>query len=207
MQLRALADPRLRGVLLLALIFGVCLAAADIFVHMNKEEPIVRGPGVTNETRLSTFAPALAGTPADTRVFVLEGDEPGGTMLLLGGVHAEEISGFLGAILVVENVVVRRGRLIVIPQANSSGFTYTTPMEAFADGFEIETPGGLRRFRNGMRRTNPAHQWPDPDVFVHPQSGRQQVGWEARNLNRNFPGDSRGSLTARLGRNHGYRSH
>jgi hypothetical protein len=62
-----------------------------------------------------------------------------------------------------------------------------------------DTPSGTRTFRNGMRMINPMYQWPDPDIFVHKQSGRRLVGWEARNLNRNYPGDTTGRLTARLG--------
>jgi len=49
-----------------------------------------------------------------------------------------------------------------------------------------------------MRLTNPADQWPDPDVFVHSPSGERMVGHETRNLNRNHPGRPRGWLTARV---------
>jgi hypothetical protein len=49
-----------------------------------------------------------------------------------------------------------------------------------------------------MRLTNPAHQWPDPDVFVHQPSLERMVGHETRNLNRNHPGLRSGWLTARV---------
>ena len=104
----------------------------------------------------------------------------------------------LAAILMIENARVTAGRVIVVPQANRSGFTHTDPMEAYLHRFEIETPGGPRWFRVGMRLTNPADQWPDPDVFVHQPSGEQMVGHETRNLNRNHPGQARGWLTARV---------
>lgn len=119
-------------------------------------------------------------------------------MLLLGGTHPQEISGLMGAVLVVENATVTRGRVIVIPQANRSGFTHTDPLEAFAHRFTLETPHGPRWFRVGMRLTNPVHQWPDPDLYVHLQSAERLVGWEERNLNRNFPGNPNGRYTARL---------
>jgi hypothetical protein len=102
------------------------------------------------------------------------------------------------AVLAIENAVVEKGRLIVVPQANRSGFTYTEPLEGFPHTFSIKTADGARWFRLGMRLSNPVHQWPDPDLYVHPQSGEGLVGWEARNLNRNFPGDSGGRFTARV---------
>ena len=127
---------------------------------------------------LSATEPSLAGGPGDTPVFELAGDKPGGTMLILGGTHPQEIGGMLAAVLVIENVRVKQGRLIVVPQANRSGFTHTDPMEAYLHRFTIDTPAGPRWFRVGMRLTNPADQWPDPDVFVHSPSGERMVGHE-----------------------------
>ena len=118
--------------------------------------------------------------------------------MILGGTHPQEIGGVMAAILMVENARVKQGRLIVVPQANRSGFTHTDPMEAYLHRFEIDTPAGPRWFRVGMRLTNPAHQWPDPDVFVHSPSLERMVGHESRNLNRNHPGLARGWLTARV---------
>jgi hypothetical protein len=177
---------------------AVTIAAGVIFHAMRESEPIIAGPGVTSQRMLGEIEPSLAGGPGDTPVFELKGEKEGGTFLILGGTHPQEIAGMLAAILMVENARVRAGRLIVVPQANRSGFTHTDPMEAYLHRFEIETPGGPRWFRVGMRLTNPIDQWPDPDVFVHRPSGEQMVGHEARNLNRNFPGHARGWLTARV---------
>src|SRR3546814_10913089 len=110
-------------------------------------------------------------------------------MLLLGWNHPQDISGLMAAVLVIENATVERGRLIVIPQSNRSGFTHTDPLEAFAHTFTIETPHGPRWVRAGMRLRNPIHQWPVPDLFIHPHSAELLVGWAARHLNRNSPGD------------------
>jgi hypothetical protein len=173
-------------------------AAGWMFWSMRAAEPIVAGPGVTSERMLSAIEPSLAGGSGDTPVFELAGAKPGGTMLILGGTHPQEIGGMLAAVLVIENVRVKQGRLIVVPQANRSGFTHTDPMEAYLHSFTIDTPGGPRWFRVGMRLTNPADQWPDPDVFVHSPSGERMVGHEARNLNRNHPGRLDGWLTARV---------
>jgi hypothetical protein len=173
-------------------------AAGAIFHGMREAEPIIAGPGVTTQRMLSELEPSLAGGPGDTPVFDLKGEKAGGTFLILGGTHPQEIAGMLAAVLMVENARVKEGRVIVVPQANRSGFTHTDPMEAYLHRFEIDTPGGPRWFRVGMRLTNPADQWPDPDVFVHLPSQEQMVGHEARNLNRNFPGHARGWLTARV---------
>jgi hypothetical protein len=175
----------------------VTLSAASIFRAMQVPEPIVAGPGVTAQRMLSATEPSLAGGPGDTPVFELAG-APGGTMLILGGTHPQEIGGVMAAVLMVENARVKRGRLIVVPQANRSGFTHTDPMEAYLHRYEIATPAGPRWFRVGMRLTNPAHQWPDPDVFVHQPSLERMVGHETRNLNRNHPGLASGWLTARV---------
>jgi hypothetical protein len=178
---------------------AVTIFAGIAFSTMHAPEPIVAGPGVTKETRLSDSAPQLRGTPADTPLFVLSGNAGGGTMLLLGGTHPQEISGMLAAVLVVENVRVTKGRILVLPQANRSGFTHTDPLEAFPHTFEIATPDGNRWFRLGMRLTNPVHQWPDPDLYLHHPTGEAMVGNEARNLNRNYPGRPDGRYTERLG--------
>jgi len=179
---------------------AVAVAAGWIFRSMHEAEPIVAGPGVTSQTLLSAHEPSLAGGEGDTPVFELKGEKPGGTMMILGGTHPQEIAGVLAAILMIENAKVSQGRIIVVPQANRSGFTHTDPMEAFLHSYEIDTPGGKRWFRVGMRLTNPAHQWPDPDVFAHTPSLERMVGHETRNLNRNHPGPAGGALTARVSR-------
>jgi hypothetical protein len=193
-----LMNQKLRGVAMLTGAAVIAVAAGWNFLAMHEAEPIVPGPGVTAQRMLSDYAPAVAGTAADTPVYVLEGAQPGGTMVLLGGTHPQEISGLLGAVLLIENVSVQQGRLIIIPQANRSGFTHTDPLEGFPHTFTIATSGGDRWFRNGMRLSNPVHQWPDADLYLHAQSSERMVGWEARNLNRNFPGDKDGRYTERL---------
>ena len=192
------SDSRLRAFAFSIAAVAVAGVAAWIFWSMREAEPIVAGPGVTARRMLSATESSLAGGPGDTPVFELAGPKPGGTMMILGGTHPQEIGGVLAAVLMIENVRVKQGRLIVVPQANRSGFTHTDPMEAYLHSFVIDTPAGPRWFRVGMRLTNPADQWPDPDVFVHSPSGERMVGHETRNLNRNHPGRPRGWLTARV---------
>ncbi|RPJ85749.1 MAG: succinylglutamate desuccinylase, partial [Acidobacteria bacterium] len=96
-------------------------SGASFYRSRNLAEPVVLGPGVTAVTRLSTYFTGLAGTVNDCNLYVLEGKEPGGTVLVLGGSHPEEPAGRLAAWLLVENAVVQKGRLIVALSANRSG--------------------------------------------------------------------------------------
>ena len=104
----------------------------------------------------------------------------------------------MAAVLLVENARATQGKLVVVPQSNRSGFTHTDPMEAYLHSYEVDTPGGKRWFRVGMRLANPVHQWPDPDIFIHYPSREGMVGHETRNLNRNHPGKKEGWLVGRV---------
>ncbi|MBT8397836.1 MAG: succinylglutamate desuccinylase [Gemmatimonadetes bacterium] len=167
------------------------------FMAMWEDPPIYPGQGVTGQARLSDYYPGIEDTWADTDVYFLEGAAPGGTALILGGTHPNEPASSLTAITMLENAVVRQGRLIVVPRAAHSGFTATDPQEGFPQVYHIEMPTGTREFRYGGRGTNPVHQWPDPVIYVN-GSGQQLAGPEVRNLNRSYPGDPEGYLTERL---------
>lgn len=106
-----------------------------------KGSPIYPGPGVTRVVKLSTYYPTIAGTDDDSEVYFLEGDERGGTALLVGGTHPDESAGTLAAVIVIENAVVKRGRVIVIPRADHSAFTHTQPLEAYPQTYSIKTQG------------------------------------------------------------------
>ncbi len=119
-------------------------------------------------------------------------------MLVLGGTHPNEPSGYLSAVLLVENAAPTAGTLYVVPRANASAFTHNDPQEGAPQRIAIETPGGERVFRYGSRATNPVHQWPDPDVYIHASSGQRLSGSETRNLNRGYPGREDGSFTEKV---------
>lgn len=199
MKIFAETNYRLRAWILLVAGLAVTIGSGVIFYKMHEPEPLVAGPGVTQQKQLSDYVPELAGTSADTPIYILEGKEPGGTLMLLGGTHPQELSGVLAAVLTIENVTPQKGRIIIFPQANRSGFTHTDPLEGFPHSFTLKAKDGSERwFRVGMRLSNPIHQWPDPDIHLHPQSGERMVGWESRNLNRNYPGTDDGRYTARI---------
>lgn len=181
--------------LLLAIV--IVMLAAPQFAVLHTPEPLKTGPGVTAVRRLSDYFAKLQNTPGDTEVFILDSGKPGGTALILGGTHPNEPSGYVSAILLLENAQLAKGRLIVIPRANASGFTHNDYTEGSPQTFSLMTPSGERRFRYGSRATNTIHQWPDPDIYVHP-SGQKLSGSETRNLNRAYPGRADGTLTEQV---------
>jgi hypothetical protein len=188
----------------LALVAGVATAGVTAAsVALPKGAPFAHdlrpGPGVTAERWLSAYLPDLEGTPGDTRVYVLEGKEPGATVVVLGGTHGNEIAGIVTAALLVEHVSVAQGRLVVIPNANNSAVSVTDPQRPGPEWVELTSPSGTRRFKYGARRTRPEDQGaPDPKRYRHPASQEELDGHEARNLDRAYPGDPAGPLTQRI---------
>jgi hypothetical protein len=177
----------------------VCVSAA--FAGDPTSHDVRPGYGVTETRWLSSYHPALANTSGDTPVYVMEGDSEGGTLLLLGGTHANEIAGIMAATLVVERGAVPRGTIIVIPHTNNSAAQYNDGDRhpGSPQWIELTTSSGeTRRFRYGSRRTAVEDQNPDPEVYVHPSGGEELPGPEARNLNRNHPGRADGTLTEQI---------
>ena len=174
------------------------VSGMDFYRFRNYEEAIIPGEGVTDTFMLSEYLPSLAGTAGDTEVYVLQGEQEGASMLVLGGTHANEPAGHMAAIALVESAKVNAGTLYVIPRANNSAFTHDDPQEGTLQLFHIETESGSRAFVFGSRATNPVDQWPDPDVYTHYPSGQTLSGSETRNLNRAYPGVADGNLTERM---------
>jgi len=187
------------SLLMLMLSVLVIALAGREFRSVHEKQVIVRGPGVTAVVPLSRYFPGLQNTAGDTDVYILESSQPGGTLLILGGVHANEPAGMLTAVVVIENAKLNQGRCLVIPQANASAATHVEPSEGFPTRFSIRSAGGAARwFRFGGRLTNPIHQWPDPEVYTHYPSGQLQSDFDVRNLDRAFPGRPDGCLTEKI---------
>lgn len=168
------------------------------FIDLRKMDKINKGTGVVSIERLSNYAPTLKGTAGDTDIYHLKGDKPGGSILVLGGTHANEPSGYLAALMMVEHLKAEKGDIYIIPQANKSAFTHNDSQEGNETHFTIKTQSGDRSFRFGSRATNPVHQWPDPDIYIHEESGQKLSGGETRNLNRAYPGKANGTLTEKI---------
>ena len=186
------------AVISLSLTIAVLFMVIPAFREMNDKEEIRKGPWVSKVIPLSDYFDGLKDTAGDTEVYILDSGRPGGTVLVLGGTHCNEPSGYIGAILLLENAKPTEGRLIVIPRANASALTHTDYAEGAPQKISLPAKGGERFFRYGSRATNPVHQWPDPDVYIHAGSGQRLSGSETRNLNRAYPGRPDGSLTEKI---------
>jgi hypothetical protein len=183
------------ALLTLALSLALCSIAAVDFSKMHKPDILYPSPALTQKIKLSAYLPRIQNTNGDADVYIFDSGLPGATVLILGGTHPNEAAGFMAATLLLENIKVEAGRFIIIPQACSSGFTCTDPLEAYPEYYTIKTAAGERQFRFGSRVSNPLDQWPDPLVYAHYPSGQSLSGFESRNLNRSYPGREDGSLS------------
>ena len=189
---------RITAVVVLVVSLAITIWSAQLIKSSYEVEPIVEGPSVTKVAKLSHYFPGIQGTPGDTDVYFLDSGKPGGTALILGGVHATEVAGMLTSVLFIENAQVNQGRLIIIPHSNNSAFATQPAEDAFVPKFHVKTDWGERWFRLGDRLTNPVLQWPDPDAYAHYPSGQILSGSEVRNLNRAFPGRPDGLYTEKI---------
>jgi predicted deacylase len=183
--------------LFVAAIGAVLAVSAGLSFYRSRHlgEAVVTGPGLVRIVKLGDYFAPIKGTVNDANVYVLEGKEPGGTVLLLGGTHPEEPAGRLAAWIFAENATLARGRILVILSANRSASTATRLGGAYPPDFTIPTAWGGQKFRMGDRWSNPLDQWPDPEVYLHYPTRQQLAYVDIRNLNRAFPGRPNGTLT------------
>ena len=187
------------AIVLLAAAAALCVYAGTLFLSLREPDILKPGPGVVEVRKLSDYYAPLKGTRGDTDIYVIKGAEAGGKVLVLGGTHANEPSGYLSAVVLVEKAKIAAGELFVIPRANNSAFTHNDSQEAAPLYLHFTNPSGeVRTFRYGSRATNVIDQWPDPDVYEHASSGQQLSGSETRNLNRGYPGRADGNLTEQM---------
>jgi len=170
-------------------------AGLSFYQSRHLKEPIVLSPGVTQVKKLSDYFSGIKGAVNDANVYVLEGAEPGGTILILGGTHPEEPASRLTTWILTENALVDKGRLFVINSANRSATTVTRLGGGYPPDFTIPTSWGGQKFRMGDRWSNPLDQWPDPEVYIHYPSRQELAYVDIRNLNRTWPGRANGTLT------------
>lgn len=184
-------------ILLVAAVIGT-IAGISFYTKRNFEEDIVEGDGVTEVLKLSDFNENLEGTIADVDIYVLQGEEEGGSLLVLGGTHANEPAGHMASIVLMENLEVTQGTVYIITNVNNSALTCNDPLDGSPQYLTFTTlTGETRTFHYGSRATNPIDQWPDPDVYTH-SSGQTLSGSETRNLNRCYPGVEDGTITEQV---------
>jgi hypothetical protein len=190
-----------RNILIRKIILGILglilfiFSGVSFYRSRNLKEPVVVGPSVTKVGKLSDYYSPIKGSINDCNVYILEGEEGGGTVFVMGGAHPEEPAARLAPWIFVENGIMKKGRLIVVLSSNRSGTTVTRPSGAYPPDFIIPTAWGGRKFRMGDRWSNPLDQWPDPEVYIHYPSGQNLAYVDIRNLNRCWPGRRNGTLT------------
>jgi predicted deacylase len=187
-----------KGLMVAAFAALLVLGGAPLARHRRFEMPVVLGPGVTRVARLSDFCRPLKGTMGDTAVYVLEGRESGGKAVIMSGTHANEPAGLLADLIIVENAVVDKGTLFVIPSFNNSASRNTRPGDGYPLYYDIPTDWGVKTFRMGNRDASPLDQWPDPDVYIHYPEKQLLSYIDARNSNRTWPGRPDGPLMERV---------
>jgi hypothetical protein len=178
----------------LAGIIIMVFAGIEFYRHRHYQEPVVINNGVKVK-RLGDYFDGIKGSINDCNVYILEGEEPGATALILGGTHPEEPAGRLASWIMVENARISSGRVILVLSANRSASTVTRPSGAYPTKYSIPTAWGEQTFRMGDRWSNPLDQWPDPEVYIHYPSGQNLAYVDIRNLNRTWPGRENGTLT------------
>jgi hypothetical protein len=185
-------------ILLLVGVIGV-LAGKEFRDLRYYEDSFVASAYLTEVTSLSAYEPSLRGTWADAPVYVFDSGAPGGTAFFMGGAHPNESAGILSAYVLMESIEISKGRVIVLPIANLSASTASLSGFGYPSYYHVETDWGIRMYKIGSRVANPLDQWPDPPIFVHYPSGQNLCYEDSRNINRNYPGRTDGSLTERVG--------
>ena len=156
-----------RIALLAAALALMIIGTRDIRALRAYRETVVVSTALTSQVPLSTYFGGIKGTLMDAPVYVFDSGVPGGSVLLLGGEHAYEPASPMAAYVIMENIVVTKGRVFVIARANMSASTLGMLGNAYPPFFRIRTPWGEKRYRIGDRETSPLEQWPDPFTFVH----------------------------------------
>ncbi|HSK68552.1 MAG TPA: succinylglutamate desuccinylase [Candidatus Limnocylindria bacterium] len=180
------------------IVLAAVAAAGYLFrEHRTYREPVVASEALTAVKKLSDYSSAVRGTVNDANVYIFDSGVPGGTLLLIGGTHAEEPTANVSAQVFTENVRPAAGKLVVIHRVNTSASTVTRMGEAYPRFFHVKTPWGEKQWRFGDRVASALDSWPDPEVYVHYPSGQNLAYMDVRNINRNWPGRADGMLTER----------
>lgn len=148
---------------------------------------------------LSDYESSLKGTYADSPIYFFDSGVEGGTLFYMSGTHPNESAAILSSYLLMENLVLEKGRVIVLPISNYSASTNAYNGYGYPSYYSITTDWGVKKYKIGSRLTNPLDQWPDPPVFKQYPTGQGLCYEDARNSNRSYPGRDNGVLTERVG--------
>lgn len=148
------------------------------------DDPAPQPPGVTREVH---YIQSGSRTATRTEVYVVRAQEPGPTVMLVGGVHGSERSGWMVAGEVAREWEIDRGTLVVIPEANKDAVRRTR--RTGTDGRDLN-----RAFPRG-RALNQSGDWLlaqeiwNVVLDYEPQALLDlHEGWGLREANDRFPG-------------------
>ena len=133
----ALFSASLVALAILIFVLAVLAIVVPDALSMREPDVVKQGAGVTKVVKLSQYFDGIAGTRGDTDIYVLDSGKPGASALVLGGTHGNEPSGFMAAIVLIENAMPTSGKLYVIPFANASTLTHTDYMEGTPRHFTV----------------------------------------------------------------------
>lgn len=184
-----------KSIIVLTGLLILVFSGISFYQHRHMAEPVVISDYVTRVNKLGDYFEGVKSGINDCNVYIIEAEEAGGTILVMGGSHPEEPAGRLATWILAENAKMQQGKLIVVLSANRSGTTVTRPSGAYPQSYRIPTAWGEQEFRMGDRWSNPLDQWPDPEVYKHYPSGQELAYVDIRNLNRTWPGRANGTLT------------
>lgn len=156
------------------------------------ELDIKPGTGVTERKTISAYLPSLKNTIFDTPVFVMDSGQPGANILIIGGTHGNEPAGYLSALVILEQAVVKTGKLVVIPAANRSALMMADMISFVDQKLEIPTKSGSRIIRYGNRFSDIA------DIRKNTSGFFSKTEKKTLNLNRVYPGKADGNETEQL---------
>lgn len=193
-----MSDKMLKRIKFIALglvLISLIIVGQKFYNYRQYKEKVVAGPGVTNVTKLGDYFEPIKDTVNDCNIYILDSGNPGGTAMVIGGAHPEEPAANISAQLLVENVVPKKGKLIVAIWSNRSASLNTRPGEAYPMYYHVKTEWGEKKFRMGSRWSSPLDSWPDPEVYIHYPSKQMLSYKDIRNANRTWPGKKDGGIT------------
>lgn len=180
-------------------IFFAFLAGVEFYQLRHYSDSFVPSESYVGTGYLSDYEPSLKGTYADSPIYFFDSGVEGGTLFYMSGTHPNESAAILSSYILMENLVLEKGRVIVLPIANYSASTNAYNGYGYPSYYTIETEWGEKTYKIGSRLTNPLDQWPDPPIFKQYPTGQGLCYEDARNSNRAYPGRANGVLTERVG--------
>jgi predicted deacylase len=81
----------------------------------------------------------ISGTKVQLPLIVINGNKPGKTVLLTGGIHGCEYTGIVSLLELAKEICPAQmtGRLLIVPVANPTGFQEIVPYHVPEDGFNL----------------------------------------------------------------------